>query len=416
MIELRDGAKVLGKATADDSGQFVIIPDPLPQGEHTLQLASQDRTGAEITSKVAPVKVEAAVAETRPKPLPAAKPPSPPAVAVAAPAPVPSPAPIVRPSVVAKASPTGSLPATPEPSPSVSPTATTLALAAAPAASPAPSPNPAPSMTTSAPAPAAAPSPTPTQALLAAPAQAPAPAPAPAQTQAVAAAPLAAPAPSLVAPPPPSGASGDLKIVKAKPNDAGGLEATGDAAPGERVRLTLNGAFIAEVVANALGRWSLTVERGLTAGLYALRAQAVEPSGATGASTDATFAYAPRPGAAPAAEPAAPAIVAAAPASETPSGMANTTVATVAGEAIKPIAPSTPIVVANADPSHAVVAELRTATVIKGDNLWDLARHFYGDGLRYSDIFHANSGLIHNPNLIYIGQVFVVPQDAQKTR
>ena len=63
-----------------------------------------------------------------------------------------------------------------------------------------------------------------------------------------------------------------------------------------------------------------------------------------------------------------------------------------------------------ADASHAVVAEVRTTTVVKGDNLWDLAIKFYGDGLRYSDIFWANAKMIKNPNLIYIGQVFVVPQ------
>ena len=49
-------------------------------------------------------------------------------------------------------------------------------------------------------------------------------------------------------------------------------------------------------------------------------------------------------------------------------------------------------------------------TVVKGDNLWDLALHFYGDGLRYADLFSANSTQIRNPNLIYIGQIFVVPQ------
>ena len=69
-----------------------------------------------------------------------------------------------------------------------------------------------------------------------------------------------------------------------------------------------------------------------------------------------------------------------------------------------------------ADPSHAVVAEIRAATVVKGDNLWDLARHYYGDGLRYADIYHANENQIRNPNLIFVGQVFVVPQPETKTQ
>jgi nucleoid-associated protein YgaU len=62
--------------------------------------------------------------------------------------------------------------------------------------------------------------------------------------------------------------------------------------------------------------------------------------------------------------------------------------------------------------AHAVVAEVKTVTVVKGDNLWDLARRFYGDGLRYADLFSANSTQLRDPNLIYIGQIFVVPQTA----
>ena len=57
-----------------------------------------------------------------------------------------------------------------------------------------------------------------------------------------------------------------------------------------------------------------------------------------------------------------------------------------------------------------LVAELRTTTVVRGANLWDLARRYYGDGLHYSDIYPAYAAHIRNPNLIYIGQVFVVPQ------
>ena len=59
--------------------------------------------------------------------------------------------------------------------------------------------------------------------------------------------------------------------------------------------------------------------------------------------------------------------------------------------------------------AHAIVAEVLTYTVVKGDNLWDLAVKYYGDGLRYADIFSANASQIRDPNLIFIGQIFVVP-------
>jgi len=44
-----------------------------------------------------------------------------------------------------------------------------------------------------------------------------------------------------------------------------------------------------------------------------------------------------------------------------------------------------------------------------GNNLWRIAQHSYGDGLRYTLIYQANRTQIHDPNLIYPGQVFGVP-------
>lgn len=51
----------------------------------------------------------------------------------------------------------------------------------------------------------------------------------------------------------------------------------------------------------------------------------------------------------------------------------------------------------------------RTYTVKKGDCLWNIAKQFYGDGSAYTKIYDANTKQIANPNLIYPGQVFVIP-------
>lgn len=51
----------------------------------------------------------------------------------------------------------------------------------------------------------------------------------------------------------------------------------------------------------------------------------------------------------------------------------------------------------------------RTHTVVKGDTLWGIAKKYYGDGKSYTKIFDANTKQIADPNLIYIGQVFVIP-------
>ncbi|NCE63016.1 LysM peptidoglycan-binding domain-containing protein [Pseudoflavonifractor sp. 524-17] len=50
-------------------------------------------------------------------------------------------------------------------------------------------------------------------------------------------------------------------------------------------------------------------------------------------------------------------------------------------------------------------------TVKKGDNLWTIAKKFYGSGAGYIKIYEANRDVIGgSPNLIYPGQVFKIPQ------
>ena len=57
-----------------------------------------------------------------------------------------------------------------------------------------------------------------------------------------------------------------------------------------------------------------------------------------------------------------------------------------------------------------IVPELVTATVFRGDSLWRISRKVLGHGIRYTQIYAANTKQIRDPNLIYPGQVFVVPQ------
>jgi nucleoid-associated protein YgaU len=59
--------------------------------------------------------------------------------------------------------------------------------------------------------------------------------------------------------------------------------------------------------------------------------------------------------------------------------------------------------------ANAVVKELGTAVVERGDSLWRISRKIYGQGMRYTQIYEANAVQIRNPDLIYPGQIFVVP-------
>ena len=80
----------------------------------------------------------------------------------------------------------------------------------------------------------------------------------------------------------------------------------------------------------------------------------------------------------------------------------------------------TKTITVNKDSNTAVISEERTPsanepktgkayTVQKGDCLWKIARQFYGSGAEYKQICDSNSGQISDPNLIYPGQVLVIP-------
>nr|WP_249327822.1 LysM peptidoglycan-binding domain-containing protein [Devosia litorisediminis] len=52
------------------------------------------------------------------------------------------------------------------------------------------------------------------------------------------------------------------------------------------------------------------------------------------------------------------------------------------------------------------------AIIRRGDNLWTIARRVYGEGIKYTTIYEANTGQIRDPDRIYPGQVFNLPEGA----
>jgi nucleoid-associated protein YgaU len=295
----------------------------------------------------------APVAEPQPSEQQATAPaPAPPAAAVAAPPPpvaAPVPTAPVTPPVAAAPAPVA--PAAPDP-PAAPSAAAALSEAASPPARPG-TPEPAapvfaaPSPSASGPSAASAPiDASPGPPPPAATAAPPAPA-------VVAAAPTVEPArPTAVAPPqgrPPGGVSVDAVDY----GPGGDVSFAGRANPGESVRLYLDGQHLGDTRADAEGRWNLApaapIEPGRT---QALRADQVAPDGRVTARVQVPFQRAETP----------------------PEG-------------------------------------LREGSVIvqPGQSLWRIARETYGRGIRYTVIYEANREQIRNPDLIYPGQIFVLP-------
>jgi len=60
-------------------------------------------------------------------------------------------------------------------------------------------------------------------------------------------------------------------------------------------------------------------------------------------------------------------------------------------------------------PAPASTPEPRTYTVAKGDSLWKIAKHHYGDGNLWRKIFEANQDTVKDPDLIHPGQKLTIP-------
>ena len=53
--------------------------------------------------------------------------------------------------------------------------------------------------------------------------------------------------------------------------------------------------------------------------------------------------------------------------------------------------------------------EARFHTVVSGDTLGKIAKHYYGNAMKYPEIFEANKPMLTDPDKIYPGQVLRIP-------
>ncbi|HQT88747.1 MAG TPA: LysM peptidoglycan-binding domain-containing protein [Acidiphilium sp.] len=65
-------------------------------------------------------------------------------------------------------------------------------------------------------------------------------------------------------------------------------------------------------------------------------------------------------------------------------------------------------------PTQLASAQPGRVVIKRGECLWEIARAKYGNGAKYTLIYKANEASITNPNLIYPGQKFSLPQPTSK--
>ncbi|MFN3766598.1 MAG: LysM peptidoglycan-binding domain-containing protein [Aliihoeflea sp.] len=99
---------------------------------------------------------------------------------------------------------------------------------------------------------------------------------------------------------------------------------------------------------------------------------------------------------------------------ETPSiaGTPAASPALAASEADTDVAAATPAI----EETMAAPLEAADGAVIirRGDTLWRISRRVYGRGVRYSTIYLANQEQIRDPDMIWPGQIFSVPDETEQ--
>jgi nucleoid-associated protein YgaU len=204
----------------------------------------------------------------------------------------------------------------------------------------------------------------------------------------------------------------------------GEVQVGGRGAPGAALRLYLDNTEKETLQIPASGLWSTTLP-DTPPGVYTLRADQLDAAGKVTSRFETPFkretleALAAVQGAsvAPVANETAEAPVQPAMTEEpesadgTTSDSGTTDVAAVLDPPTKaPATPEAPAVT-QAD-APAAAATPVTVTVQPGFTLWGIAQQRYGDGVLYVQVFEANRDKIKDPDLIYPGQVFSVPESA----
>jgi nucleoid-associated protein YgaU len=223
----------------------------------------------------------------------------------------------------------------------------------------------------------------------------------------------AAPAPAT----PPAAAVAEPKIVvEAIEIDGNKIFVAGLADAGRKVRAYANDILLGDALTSPDGHFLVEATRDIPVGSYTIHVDGLDADGVKVVARaavpferepgDAVAAVAPaetKPAEPAEPKPAAPA-AAEAPAPAVPAALAT--------EAPAVVAAATPDVPETVAPKleHADGAVI----IRRNDTLWRISRRVYGHGVRYSTIYLANQDQISDPDRIWPGQVFKVPEKSKE--
>jgi nucleoid-associated protein YgaU len=160
-------------------------------------------------------------------------------------------------------------------------------------------------------------------------------------------------APRLLQAPPTSGKNQKLSLNAVDYDDKGEIRFSGSAPPSTPLRVYVDNQPVGESKTDAQGQWTLTPRDSVPAGVHQFRVDQLAANGRVTGRVELPFQRTATPAAVPAAQD--------------------------------------------------------RVVVQPGQNLWRIARHTYGAGIRYTVIYLANRDVIRDPRLIYPGQVFSTP-------
>jgi len=144
-----------------------------------------------------------------------------------------------------------------------------------------------------------------------------------------------------------------LSITAVNYDDAGAFSVSGGSDVDADILIYLDNESLGRTKGDARGAWGLQVQKNIPVGQYQLRADHVDGQGKV---------------------------------------LNRVTIPFVRAESLKN------------------VAKDRQLVVQPGNSLWRIARNIYGTGFDYTVIYQANKEQISNPDLIYPGQIFELPE------